>query len=149
MLTTQHWITAVVTIASVVLCVVLHYEALRLISDRLPTPAHHRRLRIVYTILAVLLVHVVEIWIFGIAYYVLVQFDGFGTLVGIGDANLFNCVYYSAAVFSTLGFGDIVPSGPLRLITGMEGIAGLTFITWSASYTYLMMTRTWTDGGRR
>lgn len=147
MLTMYHWITVGVTAAAVVVCVALHYEALRLISDWLPAQKHHRRRRIVLLILFLLIVHCVEIWVFGLVNYALLQFDGFGSLAGVGDITIYNCVYYSAIVFSTLGFGDIVPAGPIRFVAGMEGIAGLTFITWSASYTYLTMSRTWPEGG--
>ena len=34
----------------------------------------------------------------------------------------------------------------LRFITGTEAIAGLTFITWSASYTFMEMLKIWGDG---
>lgn len=149
MLTVYHWLTVAATATAVVVCVLLHYEALRFISDWLPTPPHQRRRRVVYLILCLLVVHVVEIWIFGLTYFGLLQIDGFGSLDGIPEVTILECVYYSAVVFSTLGFGDVIPTGAVRFVTGMESIAGLTFITWSASYTYLTMTRTWAEGGRR
>ena len=146
LLTDEHWITVGVTVAAVMSCVFLHFEVLRLASDMLPTPKHHRRRRIAYLILCILTLHVVEIWIFGFVYYGLLQYDHFGTLVGMDPVTLFDCVYYSAVVFSTLGFGDIVPDGLIRFVTGMESIAGLTLITWSASYTYVSMNRSWVEG---
>ncbi len=146
MLPIAYWIAIGVTIVAVVICVILHYEALRLISDLLPAPKQHHRRRIVFLILCLLLVHSIEIWVFGLANFGLLQFEGMGQLVGMGDLSLFNCIYYSAIVFSTLGFGDIVPNGPIRFLTGMEAIAGLTFITWSASFTLLDMTNTWNHG---
>ncbi len=48
-------------------------------------------------------------------------------------------VYYSAMVYTTVGFGDMVPSGGLRLITATEALVGLSLITWSASFTYFQM----------
>ena len=51
-------------------------------------------------------------------------------------------VYYSAAVYSTVGFGDIYPVGAIRTMTGTQGITGLTMITWFASYTLLDMMKT-------
>ena len=146
MLPIAYWIAIGVTIVAVVICVILHYEALRLISDLLPAPKQHHRRRIVILILGLLLVHSIEIWVFGLANFGLLHFESMGQLVGMGDLSLFNCIYYSAIVFSTLGFGDIVPDGPVRFLTGMEAIAGLTFITWSASFTLLDMTNTWNHG---
>jgi hypothetical protein len=138
-------LVAGVAVSAVIVCVIMHYEALRLISDLLPTRRHRHRRRIVYLILGLLFVHVAEIWVFGLAYYGLLQADSFGQLAGMDPVTLFDCIYYSAIVFTTLGFGDIVPHGHIRFLTGMEAIAGLTFITWSASFTFFEMTKNWDD----
>ena len=39
--------------------------------------------------------------------------------------------------------GDLVPTGPIRFMAGMESVTGLLLITWSASFTYLEMVRYW------
>ena len=111
-------------------------------------PKHHHRRRIVILILCLMFLHIVEIWIFGTTYYFLQLVPGYGSLgeVGVaGTLNFFDCIYYSAVVFTTLGFGDIIPAGPIRFVTGVEAVSGLTLITWSASYTLMEMLRTW-DG---
>ncbi len=147
----NYWITILATAFSVVFCVVLHYEGLRLLSDKLPMPKHHHRRRIVILIICLLLLHINEIWVFGGVYYVLLHFGDNGELVGANHIGILDCVYYSATVFTTLGFGDIVPMGPVRFITGTEALSGLTFITWSASFTFLEMLKTWNhsdDSGR-
>lgn len=59
--------------------------------------------------------------------------------------NPFDFVYYSAMVYTTVGFGDLIPAGPIRMMTGTEALAGLALITWSASFTYLQMQRVWRD----
>ena len=143
MLTTQYWITAAVTAAVVVSCVVLHYEGLRFLTDRLPRPKHHHRRRIVLLILALMMIHIVEVWIFGIAYFALLKFDGFGALLGVAPTGFVDYIYYSATVYTTVGFGDMYPVGAIRTMTGTEGITGLTLITWSASYTFLEMLKSW------
>ena len=112
MLPLPYWITVLVTLVAVIVCVTLHYEGLRLLSDKLPVPKHHHRRRIIFLILFLLILHSMEIWVFGISYFLLQQMEGFGTFVGIAQLGLFDCVYYSATVFTTLGFGDIVPRGP-------------------------------------
>lgn len=147
MISSGYWITALVTAASVVACVVLHYETLRIISKRVPLPNNRHRSRIVTLILSLLTLHIAEIWIFGSSYFLLLSFGVNGTLTGTGAMSLLDCVYYSASVFTTLGFGDIVPTGAIRFMTGTEAIAGLTFITWSASFTVLVMQKSW-DFGR-
>ena len=47
----------------------------------------------------------------------------------------------------SLGYGDVVPSGDLRLLAGMEALNGLLLIGWSASYTFIAMERFWKDNG--
>ena len=60
-----------------------------------------------------------------------------GGLSGAEIGGLLDLVYFSATVFTTLGFGDLVPVGPIRMITSTEALAGLALITWSASFTFL------------
>ena len=94
-------------------------------------------------ILLLLLLHVVQIWIFGLAYLWLLGSGDYGALEGMQGITLVDSVYYSAMVYTTIGFGDIYPTGPVRLMTGMEGITGLTMITWSASFTFIEMGKEW------
>lgn len=142
MLSATHWITAATTFLVVGLCITLHYEALRGLADHLPTlPRHHRR-RLLILLVCLFLLHIAEIWIFGVTYYTLLHLQGFGDLTGI-EVTLFDAVYFSATVYTTLGFGDIVPTGTIRFLTGTEALAGLMLITWSASYTFVEM-RSWT-----
>ena len=143
-----YWVIPICTAAAVTGCVILHYEGLRELSDRLPMPKHHHRRRIVILILCLMFLHIVEIWIFGVAYFFLQLVPGYGALGDATTLGFFDCVYYSAVVFTTLGFGDIVPVGPIRFMTGVEAVSGLTLITWSASYTLMEMLRTW-DGSSR
>ena len=37
----------------------------------------------------------------------------------------------------------MVPTGPLRLLGGVETLTGFVLIAWAASYLYLEMTRMW------
>ena len=146
MLPASYWITGLITAVIVVACVLLHYEGLRFLSARLPTPRRHHRRRIVLLILSLLFMHVVEIWLFGGAYFVLLNFGDFGALEGATDAIWFDCIYFSASVYTTVGFGDIVPIGPIRAMSGTEGITGLVLITWSASFALMEMLENWNEG---
>jgi hypothetical protein len=143
MFTVPHLITGLTTAAAVVVCVLIHYEGLRLLSELLPKLRQFHRRRVVIVILFLLLLHVIEVWVFGGAYFLLLHQEGFGELIGAPGASIVDCVYYSAAVFTTVGFGDLYPVGAIRVMTGTEGIVGLTMITWSASYTFVEMLKTW------
>ncbi|RMF99272.1 MAG: two pore domain potassium channel family protein [Gammaproteobacteria bacterium] len=138
----------------VILCVTFHYEGLRLLSGWLAGKPFNERLRVAGLILALLALHVIEILLFALGYGLMLGVERFGSLLhfGYGDLlveqpmQLFDYVYYSATVYTTLGFGDIVPSGPIRALTGSESLCGLVLITWSASFTFLEMQRHWGRG---
>jgi Ion channel len=56
-------------------------------------------------------------------------------------------LYFSVETFTSTGFGDILPSGPVRMVAGAEALNGLLLIGWSASFTYLAMERFWAPPG--
>ncbi|HZK14381.1 MAG TPA: potassium channel family protein, partial [Desulfobaccales bacterium] len=51
--------------------------------------------------------------------------------------------YFSLANYTSLGYGDLVPSGPLRFMAGMEALTGLVLIGWTAAFMYLEMRHIW------
>lgn len=122
------------------LCVGIHYESLRFLAYA-PIIARGRH-GVLAVVVALLAVHVVEIWIFACAYHLLADTQ-FGSVQGA--TTFLDHVYYSASVYTTLGFGDLVPAGALRALTGTEALTGLALITWSASFTFLEMQRLWQD----
>lgn len=137
-----------IALALVVLTVVIHYESLRLLSghlDALKLPLRVR-VRMILVMLAIFSTHIVEVLIFAIGYMIASRTFGLGTLVGEADASLRDFIYYSMVSYTSLGLGDIFPTGGLRLITGIEALVGLLMITWSASFTFLYMQRFWKLG---
>jgi hypothetical protein len=137
-----NFIVALSTFAAICLCVLLHYEGLLFTSRRLTKMGGPPRIKVLYAIVSVLTMHCAEIWIFGLTFWLLAQVPGCGQL-GPGPLHLFDYIYFSAATYTTVGFGDLAPTGPVRFIAGIEGLAGLVLITWSASFTYLEMERYW------
>jgi hypothetical protein len=140
-------VVVAVTAITVAVCVILHYEALFHLSRRLGRLDHHdgrQHRRVLYGIFGVLTVHVAEIWLFGMAFYLLqAMSSSFGYIQGIAQASLVDHVYFSAVTFTTVGFGDLIPAGPVRFLAGTEALTGFVLITWSASFTYLEMNRFW------
>lgn len=135
---------AVATAAAVVLAIAIHYEGLVALSRRLARAAERPlRRKVVYVIGGAVLLHVAEIWVFGLVLWGLVQWPAAGAVSGHAPLNLFDAVYLSAMCYTTVGFGDLVPVGPIRLLAGTEALLGLVLIGWSASFTYLEMERYW------
>lgn len=131
------------TVAAVTLSVLVHYEGLLFLSRRLALPSGTRRIKVLYAIFGAVCLHVLEIWIFGLAYFLLLHWPACGFLGVPGAPHLFDAVYFSATTYSTLGYGDIAPVGPIRFMAGTESLIGLVLITWSASFTYLEMEKFW------
>jgi hypothetical protein len=137
-------ITLLITNGLVVaLAVLIHYEFLRRTSIAIPNMRIRHRFRILVGVYIALLAHTVEIWFFGLAYYLINQQMDWGHLSGNFDGTLLDCVYFSFTTFTTLGFGDIEPFGDLRFLVGLESLTGLVLITWSASFLYYEMQRHW------
>ncbi len=135
------------TLVALVACVLVHYEGLVLIQDRIyKRKDQHRRVKVLHSISLVILLHVIEIWIFGVALWLLLKWPECGSIAGQQPVHLFDHVYLSAMCFTTVGFGDLTPVGPIRFMAATEGLAGLVLITWSASFTYLEMERFWRTG---
>lgn len=143
MLDLPHAVVVLVTVAVVIACVLLHLSVLSWITDRLPAGAQIGRWRIAAAITLILALHVAEIWLFGIGCWLVLQLDGTGQIAGAPAPGLLDYVYYSAVVYTTLGFGDMVPGGAIRFMTGTEALSGLVLITWSASFAFVNMERYW------
>ena len=122
---------------------VLHYEILRALNAGLPTLRIHSRLKLLVVILSAFFAHAVEIALYGAAFYGLVDHLSAGHVDGTAKFSLTTCMYFSAENFTSLGFGDLTPIGPVRLLVGVEALNGLLLIGWSASFTYIAMQQFW------
>ena len=136
-------IVVVLTIASVAVSVLVHYEGLSWLNRVLARGAKAKRSVVVYAILAIIGLHIIEIWVFAATYHFLLLWPEAGRISGAIGHSFLDHAYFSATVFTTVGFGDLSPSGPIRFLAGTEGLAGLVLIGWSASFTYLEMERLW------
>jgi len=130
----------------VVVTTVIHYEVLRGLSSGLPRLAIPGRSKLLIVILAAFVAHVLEIGLYGLTLFVMVRYVGAGSLSSPGGFSLVDCLYFSAETYTSVGFGDVVPTGPVRLLAGAEALNGLLLIGWSASYAYIAMERFWTAG---
>lgn len=135
-----------VTACAVMLAVLIHYEGLQFFSaaqaSRREVSRTGRR-TVLYVVFWLLGLHIAEIWTFGMAYHFLLLWPETGRIAGLPSTHLFDHIYFSATVFTTVGFGDLSPVGPIRFMAGTEGLTGFLLIGWSASFTYLEMETLW------
>lgn len=124
----------------VLTCVGVHYEGLRLCSRLIPRlPV--RRLGVAFSIVGALLAHMLEILIFAAGSALLVALEMGG--LDPPHADFADLVYFSAVSYTSLGFGDVVPTGAMRELSGLAALTGLVMIAWTASFSFLQMQHLW------
>ncbi|MGQ0722812.1 MAG: ion channel [Candidatus Eiseniibacteriota bacterium] len=134
---------AALSLALVALTAFGHYEMLRRLNDFLPRVAFvPRRAKVLAAMLGAMVSHGCHIALFAAAYYVLRDRLGLGSLGG-QFRDVFSSYYFSAETYTSLGLGDVYPVGQIRMVVGVEALTGLLMISWTASFTYLEMSRYW------
>jgi hypothetical protein len=131
-----------------VITTIIHYEVLRLMTIVLPVLHMRARAKLIIVIFGAFIAHAIEIVFYGIAFYLLARYLGAGTLGDPGRLSFSRCIYFSGETYTSLGYGDVVPDGALRLLAGMEALNGLLLIGWTASYTYIAMERFWDNADK-
>jgi len=143
----SHWdanlLVVLATGFTLALAVLAHYEGLHWLAAGLTSWPGLRRRKVLFGVYGVIALHVAEIWLFGACLWALTLFPNAGVIQGTSEAGLLEAIYLSATTFSTLGFGDVTPVGPIRFLTGMESVSGFILITWSASFLFLEMQQFW------
>lgn len=136
------WAVAL-TLVTVLVCILMHYEVSLRLWQHLETSRRSLRARFLVLSFVLFATHVAQIWLFAAALALLGNHPLTGDLVGMASLDFLDYVYFSAITYTTLGYGDLVPTGPIRFLTGTEALIGLMLITWSASITFLEMQRHW------
>jgi len=140
-------LVVVINTCVIAIAVIVHFEMLSRLSIWMPRLTIRYRFRVAVGLLGALLAHIIEVWLFTFAYYFMIQTGRFGTLVGITEPDLATCAYFSFITYTTLGYGDIVPVGHLRYLSGLEALTGLVLITWTASFMFFEMQKYWSEDG--
>jgi len=76
--------------------------------------------------------HCVEVTLFALGMLVVLHTAEAG-VAGMDATDFETLLYFSFSVYSSLGFGDLVPTGALRIYCGVQVIVGLLLIAWSAT----------------
>ena len=141
-------ISGMLGIFLIAICSLNIYEILRFNWKLLPKINWLPHLRGAMVVAGIFAGHILNIWLFGIVYYVIIK-TGLGTFAGSPIANgsynldIFGCIYISSALYTTVGSGDITPEGGLRMIVGVEALTGFMLIGWTISFGYLAMEQFW------
>ena len=139
MITFLHFLTNCLVVS---VAIGIHYETLSRLYRELPKLPLSPRTRIITGVVGAIVAHSLEVLVFALGYY-LTDWSDHGALAGAFSGSAEDYIYFSYSVFTTVGFGDIYPMGQTRWLAGIESLTGLVLITWTASFLYLEMARTW------
>ncbi len=137
--------TIALSATPLMLTVVVHYEALSALFKLAQTAKVQSHPKILIVVFGVIGAHFIEITIYALAYWIADVGLNIGDFGGNRAVNFADYLFFSAETFSTLGIGDIFPIGMMRMIASLESLNGIVLIGWSTSFTYLTMSRYWSD----
>lgn len=133
---------AILIVAATVFAAVgIHFEAIVLASAMTERALGVGRLRVALAILWMVVSHLVEILVFAGGWAMLIAWEG--ARLSPAAQSLGDLVYFSGSVYTSLGFGDVVPLGNGRIFAVVEAVTGLVLIAWTASFTFLEMRANW------
>lgn len=137
--------TFIINCVLVACAIMIHYEALNFLSILIPKLNFKHRLRVLFGLFGAFFAHVLEIWLFAFGYYFKIRSGHFGALKGEFNNSLMDCSYFSFTNYTSLGFGDIHPTGDIRFLAGLEALTGLVLIGWTSSFMFIEMQKLWRD----
>lgn len=133
----------VLAISAFLLTAFLHLAVLRWSSGGMAFIPMQPTTRVLAVTILLFAVHLVQIAIYAAAFAIAELLLGLGAFSGEPIEVPLDYLYFSAITFTSLGIGDIFPTGHLRFLTGVEALNGLLLIAWSASFLFVMMNRLW------
>ena len=121
----------------------VHYVALRRIADAVE-PALHPGRCLALGVAALTVAHLVEALVYASGFWVAVHSFELGDLRATGrdrgaDLTFMDYFYFSMVNYTTLGRGDLIPSGHLRFMAALEAFYGFLLITASGSFLLQIM----------
>ena len=85
---------------------------------------------LVVTVLAIFLVHTVEIWLWAVLYIALDAFEA-----------IERALYFSTVTFTTLGYGDIILPPRWQLLSAFEAANGIILFGVSTAFVFAIIQR--------
>ena len=85
--------------------------------------------------------HLIEIGIYSIIYYIADIICDLGAFNISETPGAFEYYYFAAETYSSLGYGDIFPTGAMRLIAAIEPLNGILLLTWSGAFLFMLVQR--------
>ncbi len=87
------------------------------------------------TAVVLLSLHLLEVFIWASAYWLLAPLSGIKTFE--------TAFYFSLVTFTSLGYGDVTLGPQWRILSGMEALNGVLLIGWTTAFLYAVLQRIW------
>lgn len=123
-----------------ILTVTVHYGFLTRLQGILDT-RWAQSVKLIAIICGLFVAHIIEVVIYAFVYYFAHLIPEIGELPRINFGDWGDILYFSFVAYSSLGAGDLSSLGWMKILYGLEAINGLLLITWSASFSLLVMNR--------
>lgn len=116
----------------------LHYVIVSGAIRHLGNANYQRGRKLVMALCVSGIAHILVVGLYAGAYGAgrALDIGGFG---GEATMSAMDVFYFSLVTYTSLGLGDIVPTGHLRLIAGIEALNGFLLISCSAAMLFLFM----------
>ena len=129
---------AVIALALLAACVVVQSLGMLLLihwlaraRHVLESPSTLRRMTLLLCLMvSIALLHLIQIGLWAAVFW---QSGELPTLE--------TAVYFSLVTYTTIGFGDVVLRPGWRVLTGIEGLAGLLLVGWSTAFAFAVVNR--------
>ena len=133
----MHWLPSLILMAmALTATTATHYEAMQLLSRRLTGNAYRMRRFLPIAIFALVTAHLVETGIYALIFWVAGNVLHLGALNAPLPIAMTDIFYFAAETSSSLGDGDIIPTGSLRLIVSVTPLNELLLLSWSGAFLY-------------
>ncbi len=122
------------------LCGGLHARAMALVmhlTEQKHVTGIHALLIALYVLATA---HIAEAGLYALG-FLMGEWAGIGGFAQHDVSSFMDAFYFSVVNYSSLGLGDIYPTGHLRFLAGIEALNGFLLISCSASTMFLVTTR--------
>ena len=131
-------LSIILTAIAVLSTTAFHFETLTILSRRYAEKTTTRR-ALPGIIMCIIAAHLIEIGFYAFVFSMADGSFNLGTLGANTDTSAFEYFYFAAETYSSLGYGDIFPTGAMRLIAAIEPLNGILMLTWSGSFLFMLV----------
>lgn len=134
-MTFYEWIVLVGGVVFILFLGAWHLGGILLIH-KVAASKRNSPMAVLYTFWGLFVLHLSEVALGAMVIGLILSFPELGSLDQPYGSTPAGLLYLSGINFSTLGYTQMITSGPLRLFIMLQALSGFMLITWSATLVY-------------